>query len=204
MNFYRLIKRFLDLLVSIMAFLILSPIFLFVLICLLYVNKGKPFFFQERPGKLGKLFKIIKFKTMADFKAGKNKDVHSLNRVTKIGSFLRKYSLDEIPQLVNVIKGDMSIVGPRPLLPNYLPLYNEEQKKRHNVRPGITGWAQVKGRNSISWEQKFSYDVWYVKNQSILLDFKILLLTVKRIIIPEGINSDNNMVMPEFTGSPKE
>lgn len=182
----------------------LSPIFIFVLLCLLYVNKGKPFFFQERPGKFGKLFKIIKFKTMTDFKAEKNKNVHNLNRVTKIGSFLRKYSLDEIPQLINVIKGDMSIVGPRPLLPHYLALYNEEQKKRHDVRPGITGWAQIKGRNSISWEQKFNYDVWYVKNQSLLLDVKILLLTVKRVIIPEGINSDNNMVMPEFKGSKNE
>lgn len=204
MNSYKLIKRFLDFLVSIIAFIMLSPIFIFVLLCLLYVNKGKPFFFQERPGKFGKLFKIMKFKTMTDFKAEKNKNVHNLNRVTKIGSFLRKYSLDEIPQLINVIKGDMSIVGPRPLLPHYLALYNEEQKKRHDVRPGITGWAQIKGRNSISWEQKFNYDVWYVKNQSLLLDVKILLLTVKRVIIPEGINSDNNMVMPEFKGSKNE
>ena len=201
MSIYKLIKRLLDFFVSISALLMLSPIFIFVLVCLLFVNKGKPFFFQERPGKSGNLFKIIKFKTMTDFKTGGNEDVHSLNRVTKIGAFLRKYSLDEIPQLINVIKGDMSVVGPRPLLPHYLPLYNEEQNKRHHVRPGITGWAQVKGRNSISWEQKFILDVWYVKNQSFFLDLKILFLTVKRIIIPEGINNGEELNMPEFKGN---
>ena len=201
MSIYKLIKRLLDFLVSISALLMLSPIFIFVLICLLFVNKGKPFFFQERPGKSGKLFGIIKFKTMTDFKTGGHEDVHSLNRVTKIGAFLRKYSLDEIPQLINVIKGDMSVVGPRPLLPHYLPLYSKEQNKRHLVRPGITGWAQVKGRNSISWEQKFNLDVWYVKNQSFFLDLKILFLTVKRIIIPEGINNGEELNMPEFKGS---
>ena len=125
-------------------------------------------------------------------------------RVTKIGLFIRNYSLDEIPQLLNVIKGDMSIVGPRPLLTQYLPLYNQEQKKRHHVKPGITGWAQVKGRNSISWKQKFAYDIWYINNISLILDIKILLLTIKRIVVPEGINSSNGLNMPTFTGGDEE
>lgn len=204
MKFYRGIKRGIDFIAAISAFLMLSPIFLIVSCCLLIVNKGKPFFFQIRPGKNEKLFKIIKFKTMRDLNPNAPKDIHNLNRVTKIGHFIRKYSLDEIPQLINVIKGDMSIVGPRPLLEHYLPLYNDHQKKRHNVRPGITGWAQVKGRNSISWEQKFDFDVWYVNNQSFILDVKIILLTIKRIIIPEGINSSAGMNMPEFTGTKNE
>ena len=201
MNFHKIIKRFLDFIAALVALLILSPIFLFVFFCLLIVNNGKPFFFQERPGKNGKLFEIIKFKTMADYKAGSNVNIHSLSRVTKIGGFLRKYSLDEIPQLLNVLKGDMSLVGPRPLLTKYLPLYNNTQKKRHNVKPGITGWAQVKGRNSISWEQKFNFDLWYVENQSFNLDLKIIFLTIKRIIVPEGINNGGEVNMPEFTGS---
>ncbi|MEC3908018.1 sugar transferase [Tamlana sp. 2201CG12-4] len=197
-------KRLFDLISAIIALLILSPIFFIILLCLLFVNKGKPFFFQERPGRYGELFKIVKFKTMRDLDAYAKKDVHNLNRVTKIGHFIRKYSLDEIPQLINVIKGDMAIVGPRPLLVHYLPLYNDFQKQRHYVRPGITGWAQVKGRNSISWEKKFDLDVWYVEHQSFLLDLKIILLTIKRIIKPEGINSSERMNMPEFTGTKNE
>lgn len=201
---YKLFKRLLDIISAIVALLILSPIFFIVLICLVFVNSGKPFFFQERPGKNEKLFKIIKFKTMRDLKPDAKKDVHNLNRVTKIGHIIRKYSLDEIPQLINVMKGDMSVVGPRPLLVHYLPLYNNFQKQRHKVRPGITGWAQVKGRNSISWEQKFDFDVWYVNNQSFFLDIKIILLTIKRLIIPEGINSEEGINMPEFTGTKNE
>lgn len=198
---YKTFKRLCDLISAVIALLLLSPIFLVILLCLIIVNNGKPFFFQERPGKNEKLFKIVKFKTMKDLDPNAPKDVHNLNRVTKIGHFIRKYSLDEIPQLINVINGDMSIVGPRPLLVHYLPLYNDFQKQRHNVRPGITGWAQVKGRNSISWEKKFDFDVWYVENQSFILDFKIILLTIKRLIIPEGINNSEGMNMPEFTGT---
>ncbi|MDO5971151.1 sugar transferase [Flavivirga aquimarina] len=201
---YKILKRFFDLILAIIAFLLLSPIFLIILLCLLFVNRGKPFFFQERPGKNEKLFKIVKFKTMRDLDPNAPKDVHNLKRVTKIGHFIRKYSFDEIPQLINVIKGDMSIVGPRPLLVHYLPLYNDFQKQRHYLRPGITGWAQVKGRNAISWEKKFSLDVWYVNNQSFILDFKIILLTIKRIIIPQDINSSDGVNMPEFTGTKNE
>lgn len=198
---YQTIKRFFDFLSAIIALALLSPIFLTVLLCLIFVNNGRPFFFQQRPGKNEKIFQIIKFKTMRDLNPNVDKDVNDLNRVTKIGSFIRKYSLDEIPQLINVIKGDMSIVGPRPLLTHYLPLYNDFEKQRHNARPGITGWAQVKGRNSISWQQKFKLDVWYIQNQSFMLDLNILLLTVKRIIIPQGINSSEDKNMPEFTGT---
>lgn len=194
-------KRVLDLLLSILGLIILLPVWLSLLIIQLFDTKGRPFFFQLRPGKNEKIFKLIKFKTMKDFDPSSSVDIHSLDRTTKIGRFIRKYSLDEIPQLINVLKGDMSIVGPRPLLEKYLPLYNNDQKQRHLVKPGITGWAQVKGRNTISWEQKFQYDVWYVQNLSILLDLKIILLTVKKVFLKEGINSDENLNMPEFTGS---
>jgi len=204
MKSYSIIKRILDLFISIFAFLILFPVFITVYIILYILNGGKAFFFQERPGKDEKIFKIIKFKTMNDKKDQDGEFLPFEERVTKIGLFIRKYSLDEIPQLLNVIKGDMSIVGPRPLLAQYLPLYNQEQKKRHHVKPGITGWAQVKGRNSISWKQKFAYDIWYVNNISFLLDVKILLLTIKRIVVPEGINSANGLNMPTFTGGDAE
>ena len=204
MKLYIIIKRILDLFISIFAFLILLPLFITVFIILYISNGGKVFFFQERPGKDEKVFKIIKFKTMNDKKDDHGEFLPFEERVTKIGLFIRNYSLDEIPQLLNVIKGDMSIVGPRPLLTQYLPLYNQEQKKRHQVKPGITGWAQVKGRNSISWKQKFAYDVWYVNNISMVLDIKILLLTLKRIVVPEGINSANGLNMPDFTGGNEE
>ena len=200
-SMYITAKRLLDFITALTAFLLLSPIFLIVLVCLLVVNRGKPFFLQERPGKNEALFKIIKFKTMRDLEPNTETNVHSLKRVTKIGHFIRNYSLDEIPQLINVIKGDMSIVGPRPLLASYLPLYNNFQKQRHILKPGITGWAQVNGRNAISWEQKFEYDVWYVKNVSFLLDLKIIFLTFKKIISPENINTKDNSNMPEFKGS---
>lgn len=196
---YKTIKRAIDFFAALIAFLILFPIFLIVFIILVFTNNGKAFFFQERPGKNEKLFKIIKFKTMRDLKP--NEIANNLNRVTKVGNFIRKYSIDEIPQLINVIKGDMSIVGPRPLLVKYLPLYNQAQKRRHNVNPGITGWAQVKGRNAISWDKKFEYDIYYIENQSFLLDLKIILLTIKRLIKPVGINSGTNLNMPEFTGT---
>jgi undecaprenyl phosphate N,N'-diacetylbacillosamine 1-phosphate transferase len=158
------------------------------------------FFLQERPGKDGELFKIIKFKTMND-KTDINGDLLPFeNRITKLGAVIRKYSLDEIPQLINVIKGDMSLIGPRPLLTKYLPLYSENQLRRHDLRPGITGWAQVNGRNAISWEQKFNLDIYYVTHISFFLDFKIFLLTIKKVLIKEGVNSSDNLNMAEFLG----
>ncbi|WP_010522820.1 sugar transferase [Aquimarina agarivorans] len=194
-------KRITDFVLSLIGFLMLSPVIIIIIMVLLFVNKGKPFFFQQRPGKNGKPFNIIKFKTMTDIDSKDDQKVHNLSRVTKSGAFIRKYSLDEVLQLVNVLKGDMSLVGPRPLLMEYLPLYNDIQSKRHNIRPGITGWAQVKGRNSISWSKKFEYDVWYVDNVSFLLDFEILLLTVKKVFIKEGVNSDENITMEVWKGN---
>ena len=201
---YFIVKRFLDFIIALTALLLLAPIFFVVFVCLLIANQGKAFFYQQRPGKNEKIFKIIKFKTMNDKKDANGEFLPFDQRVTKIGNFIRKYSLDEIPQLINVLKGDMSLVGPRPLLTDYLPLYNEEQKKRHNVKPGITGWAQVKGRNSISWNQKFTYDVWYVENISFLLDLQIMLLTAKRLVVPQGINSSDGLNMTTFTGGADE
>ncbi len=172
------LKRFLDLLVALVGFLVVSPVFLITTILLLFANSGKPFFFQVRPGKHGRLFKIVKFKTMSDKKGPDGNLLSDAERLTAFGSFVRKASLDEIPQLINVIKGDMSLIGPRPLLVEYLPLYNQEQARRHNIRPGITGWAQVNGRNEVSWEKKFEVDVWYVYDLSFSLDLIILFLTV--------------------------
>ena len=182
------IKPAIDFVLALVGFLFLSPVFVLVAIGLFFANDGKPFFFQLRPGKDGKIFKIIKFKTMTDKKDENGNLLPDADRLTKIGSFVRKTSLDEIPQLLNVIKGDMSLVGPRPLLPKYLELYNDFQRRRNEVKPGITGWAQVNGRNSISWEKKFEYDVWYVDNVSFLLDIKILILTVLKVVKSEGIN----------------
>lgn len=195
------IKRILDFILSFFGILLLLPIIVTIVLILLVVNKGKPFFFQPRPGKNGKLFKIIKFKTMSDLKTEDKKNVHNVSRITKTGAFIRKYSLDEILQLINVLKGDMSLIGPRPLLVEYLPLYNKVQQKRHDMRPGITGWAQVKGRNTISWNQKFEYDVWYVENVSFILDIKILLLTLKKVIKKEGVNTNQNITMPAWNGN---
>lgn len=194
-------KRLADFLLSLTGFIVLFPLFIIITFCLLISNSGKPFFFQKRPGKNEKIFSIIKFKSMNDKKDVDGNLLPFDKRITKTGAFIRKYSLDEIPQLINVLKGDMSIVGPRPLLIDYLPLYNSEQKKRHNVRPGVTGWAQVNGRNTISWEKKFSLDVYYVNNMSLFLDFKIILLTIKRVIKKEGVNSSENLNMPAFTGN---
>ena len=175
------IKRLIDFLAAFFGLLLLSPIFLIVMIGLFFANQGKPFFFQLRPGKGEKIFKIIKFKTMNDKKDKSGNLLPDAERLTPIGAFVRKTSLDEIPQLINVLKGDMSLIGPRPLLPEYLPLYNETQKRRHEVRPGITGWAQVNGRNAISWKQKFEYDVWYVDHLSLATDLKVFFTTFKKV-----------------------
>ena len=179
-------KRILDFLAAFIGLIVLSPVFIFVIIGLYIANHGKPFFFQVRPGKNERLFKIIKFKTMNDKKDNKGILLSDNERLTSMGKFVRKKSLDEIPQLLNVIKGDMSLIGPRPLLPEYLPLYNEEQKKRHNVRPGITGLAQVKGRNAMKFSERLINDVYYVENLSMLLDIKILFLTVKSVLFKSG------------------
>ena len=195
------IKPVIDFVLALVGFLFLSPVFVFVTIGLFFANDGKPFFFQLRPGKNGKIFKIIKFKTMTDKKDENGNLLPDADRLTKIGSFVRKTSLDEIPQLLNVIKGDMSLVGPRPLLPKYLELYNDFQRRRNEVKPGITGWAQVNGRNSISWEKKFEYDVWYVDNVSFLLDVKILILTVLKVVKSEGINEQGQATSNEFKGN---
>ena len=195
------IKPVIDFVLALVGFLFLSPVFVLVTIGLFFANDGKPFFFQLRPGKDGKIFKIIKFKTMTDKKDENGNLLPDADRLTKIGSFVRKTSLDEIPQLLNVIKGDMSLVGPRPLLPKYLELYNDFQRRRNEVKPGITGWAQVNGRNSISWEKKFEYDVWYVDNVSFLLDIKILILTVLKVVKSEGINEQGQATSEEFKGN---
>ncbi|RKW61466.1 MAG: sugar transferase [Riemerella sp.] len=195
------IKPVIDFVLALVGFLFLSPVFVLVTIGLFFANDGKPFFFQLRPGKNGKIFKIIKFKTMTDKKDENGNLLPDADRLTKIGSFVRKTSLDEIPQLLNVIKGDMSLVGPRPLLPQYLELYNDFQRRRNEVKPGITGWAQVNGRNSISWEKKFEYDVWYVDNVSFLLDIKILIMTVLKVVKSEGINEQGQATSNEFKGN---
>lgn len=199
---YKLVfKNVLDFIIALIGFMLLSPIFLLVTIGLFFANNGKPFFFQTRPGKNEKLFKIVKFKTMNDKKDVAGNLLSDTERLTPIGDFIRKTSLDELPQLFNVLRGDMSLVGPRPLLPQYLPLYNQQQKKRHDVRPGITGWAQVNGRNAISWTQKFEYDVWYVEHLSLLMDLKILFLTLKKVVVKEGINSNTSVTMEVFKGN---
>jgi lipopolysaccharide/colanic/teichoic acid biosynthesis glycosyltransferase len=186
---------------SLLGLVILSPIILVLTLLLFYINKGFPFFYQRRPGKKGKIFKIIKFKTMTDEVDENGNLLPDFKRMTKVGNFVRKCSLDEIPQLFSVLKGDMSIIGPRPLLEEYLPLYSEEQLKRHNVRPGITGWAQVNGRNSIDWNDKFKLDVYYVENLSFFLDLKILFMTVIKVFKSEGVNSDDSTTMTTFTGN---
>lgn len=195
------LKALFDFIAALIGFLILSPVFIFVVIFLCIANQGMPFFFQQRPGKNGKAFHVIKFKTMNDKKDERGDLLPDGDRLTKIGSFIRKTSLDEIPQLLNVIKGDMSLVGPRPLLMEYLSLYNENQARRHHVKPGITGWAQVNGRNAISWEQKFEYDVWYVDNISFPLDIKILFMTVLKVFKSEGISQDGQSTAEKFKGN---
>ena len=203
MLYKKIIKRFLDFIIGFLGFVFLLPIFIIVTIGLFFANQGKPFFFQKRPGKNEKIFKVIKFKTMNDKKDGQGNLLPDADRLTVIGAFVRKTSLDEIPQLLNVLKGDMSLIGPRPLLPEYITLYSKEQKKRHNVRPGITGWAQVNGRNAISWQQKFDYDVWYVENLSFVLDVKIFFLTFLKVFKSEGISKEGEVTTTKFLGNEK-
>lgn len=195
------LKRILDLFLASIGFIILFPVFLVVWICLLIANGGKPFFYQERPGKNEKIFRIIKFKTMNDKKDEKGNLLPDADRLTSIGNIVRKTSLDEIPQLINVLIGDMSLIGPRPLRTYYLPIYSAEQKKRHNVRPGITGWAQVNGRNAISWTKKFEYDVWYVDNLSLTLDLKIIFMTILKVVKAKDINVSESIITEKFNGT---
>ena len=199
--YYPYLKRLIDFIAALAGILLLSPVILILIILLLIANQGKPFFFQQRPGKEGRIFSIVKFKSMNDRKDEKGELLPFDQRITKTGAFIRKYSLDEIPQLFNVLKGDMSLVGPRPLLVKYLPLYSDFQKRRHDVKPGITGWAQVNGRNTISWDEKFKLDVWYTENVSLKTDIKIILLTIKKVLFKEDINSGENINMPTFTGN---
>ena len=185
----------LDLSIALIVLICLLPLFLLVTVWLYFANKGAGVFFtQERPGKDAKMFKVIKFKSMTDECDENGKLLPNEQRITKIGRFIRKYSLDELPQFINVLKGDMALIGPRPLLPRYLELYSKEQARRHEVRPGITGWAQVHGRNSISWTEKFRLDVWYVDHVSILTDLKVIFLTIKKVIVKEGINSSADKI----------
>jgi len=185
------LKRPLDFCLSLIGFIIVSPFILITTILLAIANKGTPFFFQPRPGKDEKIFRIIKFKTMTDEKDENGNLLPDSKRMTKVGAFVRRYSLDELPQLINVIKGDMSLIGPRPLHVHYLPKYNETQKRRHEAMPGISGWAQVNGRNNISWDKKFKHDVWYVDNVSFVLDIKIIFMTILNIFKKENVEIED-------------
>lgn len=198
---YSYVKRFFDFSAALIGLILISPLLLAITALLYFANDGHPFYFQKRPGKDGRIFTIVKFKSMNDKKDADGRLLPDGMRITKVGAFVRKTSLDEIPQLFNVIKGDMSFVGPRPLLVSYVPLYNDFQRKRHLVRPGVTGWAQVNGRNAIGWDQKFAFDVFYVENQGFSLDMKILLKTVKKVFISEGISAADSATMPTFTGN---
>ena len=182
--------------------MICCPVLFIIALWLHFANKGAGvFFLQNRPGRDGKVFKVIKFKTMTDERDSKGCLLPDEQRLTKVGKFVRSTSIDELPQLINVLKGDMALIGPRPLLPQYLPLYSKKQARRHEVRPGITGWAQVNGRNAISWTKKFELDVWYVDHCSFLLDLKIFLLTIRKVFVREGISSDTSVTMEPFTGN---
>lgn len=197
-------KRFFDFWIALIALICLSPILLIVTVWLHFANKGAgAFFFQERPGKDSKLFKIVKFKTMTDERDADGNLLPDTERLTKVGRFIRSTSIDELPQLINVLIGDMALIGPRPLLPKYLPLYSKEQARRHDVRPGISGWAQCNGRNGISWTKKFELDVWYVDHLSFITDLKIIYLTIKKVLVKDGINqevSKNGHLMEPFNG----
>ena len=185
------LKRVIDFILVFIVLVVIWPILLLITIWLHFANKGAgAFFTQERPGKDGKIFRVIKFKSMTDERDASGKLLPDAKRLTHVGKFVRATSIDELPQLINVLKGDMALIGPRPLLPEYLPLYSEEQARRHEVRPGITGWAQVNGRNAISWSRKFELDVWYVEHCSLLLDVRIMLLTIKKVFAKEGIVKD--------------
>lgn len=195
-------KRFFDFWIALIALICISPILIVVTIWLHFANKGAgAFFFQERPGKDGKIFKVIKFKTMTDEKNADGILLPDSQRLTKIGRFVRSTSIDELPQLINVLKGDMALIGPRPLLVQYLPLYSKEQLRRHDVRPGISGWAQCHGRNQISWTEKFELDVWYVDHLSFVTDLKVIFITIKKVLFREDINSDNDATMEDFDGT---
>ena len=194
-------KRGIDFTASVFVIVLLSPVFITILTVLFFANNGKPFFYQIRPGKNGVLFKIVKFKTMNDKIDTNGNLLPDALRLTKMGSFVRKTSLDEIPQLWNVLRGNMSLIGPRPLLIQYLDLYSDFQKKRHEIKPGITGWAQVNGRNTINWQQKFEFDVWYVENCTFVLDCKIVLTTLKKVFISEGISARDSATIEEFKGN---
>jgi undecaprenyl phosphate N,N'-diacetylbacillosamine 1-phosphate transferase len=194
------IKRFLDLVLSAVLILLLWPVIFLLILILLFSNSGRVFFKQERPGLNGKIFMLRKFKTMNDKRDADGKMLPDKKRLTKIGKFTRSTSLDELPQLFNVVMGHMSLVGPRPLLVKYLPLYSTQQNRRHEVRPGITGWAQVNGRNAISWQKKFELDVWYVDNQSFALDVKVLLLTLQKVVQRKGITSATSVTVEPFNG----
>ncbi|WP_234736346.1 sugar transferase [Tellurirhabdus bombi] len=194
-------KPLIDYTLALLGLLLSWPILLITAIVLSVANEGKAFFLQPRPGKHGRVFRIIKFKTMNDKRDAVGNLLPDKERLTWVGQLVRKTSIDELPQLLNVLKGDMSLIGPRPLLVDYLPLYNSQQRRRHDVKPGITGWAQVNGRNAISWQEKFAYDVWYVDNVSFYLDVKIIALTLKKFIRPEGISSATSVTMERFTGN---
>lgn len=194
-------KRLIDFILVLCVLLVIWPILLIITVWLHFANKGAgAFFIQDRPGKNGKIFKVIKYKTMTDERDAEGNLLPDADRLTKVGRFVRSTSIDELPQLINVLKGDMALIGPRPLLPQYLPLYSPEQARRHEVRPGITGWAQIHGRNAISWTKKFEYDVWYVDHCSFLLDLKIVFLTVKKVFIREGISQEGQATMEFFNG----
>ena len=195
-------KRFFDLVISGMALLLIGWLLILIAIFLHFANKGAgAFFLQERPGKDEKIFKVIKFKTMTDERDAEGKLLPDAQRLTKVGKFVRSTSIDELPQLINVFKGDMSLIGPRPLLVQYLPLYNEEQKRRHEVRPGISGWAQCHGRNAISWTEKFKLDVWYVDHCTLWTDIKVIFITIKNVLMRKDINSATAATMEFFTGN---
>ena len=194
-------KRLIDFIIALCTLAFIWPILLLITIWLHFANKGAgAFFTQERPGKDGRIFRLIKFKSMTDERDAEGKLLPDAKRLTHVGKFVRATSIDELPQLINVLKGDMSFIGPRPLLPQYLSLYSKEQARRHEVRPGITGWAQVNGRNAISWTKKFELDVWYVDHCSLLLDLRIIVLTVKKVFVKEGVNFGSEVTMPPFIG----
>lgn len=195
------LKRAIDFCISLMALVMLSPLLLMVAIWLHFANKGAGvFFFQERPGKDAKLFRIVKFKTMTDERDADGKLLPDVQRMTKVGRFVRSTSIDELPQLINVIKGDMALIGPRPLMPKYLPLYSEEQMRRHEVRPGISGWAQCHGRNSISWTEKFKLDVWYVDHCTLWTDLKVIWITIQKVLKRDGISQEGQATIEAFNG----
>lgn len=201
MVYKKILKPFLDRFMALAVLLVALPVLLLVVLALALANKGSVWFIQARPGQFGKIFYVIKFKTMTDARDGEGQLLPDSRRLTTIGKFIRKTSLDELPQVVNVLLGDMSFVGPRPLLVEYLPLYNAHQNRRHEVKPGITGWAQVNGRNALEWKNRFDLDVWYVNNQSFWLDFKILFLTLIKVFKAEGISSATSATMEKFNGN---